>query len=501
MTSPVVPTFGAALLESVNAPIIAMDRKGCIMHWNRPSAAITGFSQREVRGAHFKDFVSPEYRVLVRKLIHDLCGPHAIKSVPNLELTLLTKTGGCVDVVLNATQWHGTGEGRQHVRPDHPNDGSINTGGPRLLGLVGVAHVQNAHFAQKYRLLANNAQEIFKWMKGNGSFGCVFLARRLGDNRLVAIKKLNLAGQSKRAKENVEKEAYVLKSIQHPNIVSCFDSFVENKEFYIVMEYIDGGNLRQHVQRQAALPGSPPFPTSTIISWFSQLVAAVHHIHQRNIIHRDIKSLNIMLCTDQTVKLGDFGHAKEINNDRGMNTACGTPETMAPEVVLGRFYNQQADMWAVGCVLYELMMLRRPFDGPTLHDLLMKVCCVQYEPMPESTHSDLRLMTELLLTETPEGRPSINEVADYPLVKEAIEQQKKGQRQPSVRRLSNMMGQNFSRQRSLRADLLLGSTGVAQGSNLAPSRDGLNVEGVNEVKSLKRPKSSYRAKSEWMQHN
>jgi NIMA (never in mitosis gene a)-related kinase len=101
----------------------------------------------------------------------------------------------------------------------------------------------------------------------------------------------------------------------------------------------------------------------------------VHHIHERNILHRDIKCMNILVGKDDTVKLGDFGHAVEIQSAtdcRGRST-CGTPETMSPEVVRGKPYGLKTDIWALGCVLYELLALFRPFDGHSVHEMLVKV--------------------------------------------------------------------------------------------------------------------------------
>lgn len=129
--------------------------------------------------------------------------------------------------------------------------------------------------------------------------------------------------------------------------------------------------------------------------------------------------IQVFLTSSNDIKLGDFGHATTVK-EKGVQTACGTPETMSPEVILGNVYGSKTDMWALGCVLYEMAILQRPFDGPTLHDLLMKVCRVDYEPLPKDFPPDIRLLVTTLLVQHPDNRPTIKEVAKFPAVAAAL---------------------------------------------------------------------------------
>ena len=155
--------------------------------------------------------------------------------------------------------------------------------------------------------------------------------------------------------------------------------------------------------------------------------------------YRDIKCLNVFLTSAGEVKLGDFGHCRRLDADGFAHTTCGTPETMSPEMVLGCPYDVKADTWAVGCVLYELMMLRRPFDGLTVHELLAKVCRAAYDPPPEDMNNDIRLLISVMLTADPRNRPTMSELQAFPAVKKAKEAHRKSQMAPRQRTLTDVM--------------------------------------------------------------
>jgi PAS domain S-box-containing protein len=195
------------LFDSVNMLVIATDTNGRVVHWNRMSAGLTGYSSAEAIGHLLQDFVSPEYRSLTPRAIKQVLSEKKPRN--NLEITLMTKLGGCVDVILSIAQWVDT-SGRA-------GDGS------GVLGVLIAGSQEDAHFGQRYRLIAENANEIFKWVKGKagdgGSFGRVFLARRFKDNQVVAIKKVDMSGLKRDAREKIQREPDILKSLHHPNII------------------------------------------------------------------------------------------------------------------------------------------------------------------------------------------------------------------------------------------------------------------------------------------
>jgi NIMA (never in mitosis gene a)-related kinase len=420
------------------------------MHWDRMSAGLTGYSSAEAIGHLLQDFVSPEYRSLTPRAIKQVLSERKPRN--NLEITLTTKLGGCVDVILSIALWIDTRTDKKKKE----QGGGAGSGGSGVLGVLIAGSQEDAHFGQRYRLIADNANEIFKWVKGKagdgGSFGRVFLARRFKDNQVVAIKKVDMNGLKREAREKIQKEPDILQSLHHPNIISYIETFVECNELHIVMEFADGGNLRVLVQKQAALPTPVPLEDAIVMRWFAQLVLSVQYLHKQKLIHRDIKCLNVFLTSSHEVKLGDFGHCTKLI-DGFAHTTCGTPETMSPEMVLGCPYDSKADTWAVGCVLYELMMLHRPFDGLTVHELLAKVCRADYDPLPDTMNSDIRLLIGVMLTADPRNRPTMTELEAFPAVKAATERHQKTMMAPRQKTLVDVMRQSGAKAVTSKASL------------------------------------------------
>jgi len=151
-------------------------------------------------------------------------------------------------------------------------------------------------------------------------------------------------------------KANLLKHLKHPNIVAYVNSFIEKNTLYIQMEYCECGDLASHIKEKKKK--GETFTEEEILNWFIQICIALEYIHGRKILHRDIKSQNIFLTTNNTVKLGDFGISKllESTNECAM-TVVGTPYYMSPEVCENKPYTFKSDVWALGCVLYELCTL------------------------------------------------------------------------------------------------------------------------------------------------
>ncbi|XP_036065050.1 serine/threonine-protein kinase Nek5 isoform X2 [Onychomys torridus] len=249
---------------------------------------------------------------------------------------------------------------------------------------------------------------------GEGTFGKVYLAKYKTESNHCVIKEINFTKE----KDASQKEVILLAQMKHPNIVTFFSSFQENSRLFIVMEYCDGGDLMQRIQRQRG----ELFSEDQILGWFVQISLGLKHIHDRKILHRDIKSQNIFLSKNGKVaKLGDFGTARALNNSMELAQTCaGTPYYLSPEICQNRPYNNKTDIWSLGCVLYELCTLKHPFESNNLHHLVLKICQARVAPISPHFSLDLQSLIPQLFKVSPQDRPSINSLLKRPFLETLI---------------------------------------------------------------------------------
>ncbi|XP_037383147.1 serine/threonine-protein kinase Nek5 [Talpa occidentalis] len=253
---------------------------------------------------------------------------------------------------------------------------------------------------------------------GEGAFGKAYLAKGKSDGKHCVIKEINFAKMPIQEKEASRKEVILLAKMKHPNIVTFFSSFQENNRLFIVMEYCDGGDLMKRISRQRGVL----FGEDQILSWFVQISLGLKHIHDRKILHRDIKAQNIFLSKNGMVaKLGDFGIARVLNNSMELARTCvGTPYYLSPEICQNKPYNNKTDIWSLGCVLYELCTLKHPFAGDNLHQLVLKICQAHFAPISPRFSHELRSLISQLFKVSPRDRPSINSILKRPFLEKLI---------------------------------------------------------------------------------
>lgn len=164
------------------------------------------------------------------------------------------------------------------------------------------------------------------------------------------------------------------------------------------------------------------FSEDQILNWFVQISLGLKHIHDRKILHRDIKTQNIFLSKNGSVaKLGDFGIARILSNSMELARTCvGTPYYLSPEICQNKPYNNKTDIWSLGCVLYELCTLRHPFEGNNLHQLVLKICQAHFTPISSRFSSDLQSLIAQLFKVSPRDRPSINSILKRPFLEKLI---------------------------------------------------------------------------------
>ncbi|XP_023084675.1 serine/threonine-protein kinase Nek1 isoform X7 [Piliocolobus tephrosceles] len=253
---------------------------------------------------------------------------------------------------------------------------------------------------------------------GEGSFGKAILVKSTEDGRQYVIKEINISRMSSKEREESRREVAVLANMKHPNIVQYKESFEENGSLYIVMDYCEGGDLFKRINAQKGVL----FQEDQILDWFVQICLALKHVHDRKILHRDIKSQNIFLTKDGTVQLGDFGIARVLNSTVELARTCiGTPYYLSPEICENKPYNNKSDIWALGCVLYELCTLKHAFEAGSMKNLVLKIISGSFPPVSLHYSYDLRSLVSQLFKRNPRDRPSVNSILEKGFIAKRIE--------------------------------------------------------------------------------
>uniref|UniRef100_H3C4C5 non-specific serine/threonine protein kinase n=1 Tax=Tetraodon nigroviridis TaxID=99883 RepID=H3C4C5_TETNG len=251
---------------------------------------------------------------------------------------------------------------------------------------------------------------------GEGSFGKAILVKSKEDERQYVIKEIGISRMSSQERQESRKEVAVLATMRHPNIVQYKESFEENGETNLGIR--EGGDLFNKINSQRGVL----FSEDQILNWFVQICLALKHVHDRKILHRDIKSQNIFLTKDGTVQLGDFGIARVLNSTVELaRTWIGTPYYLSPEICENKPYNNKSDIWALGCVLYEMCTLKHAFEAGNMKNLVLKIIRGSFPPVSVHYSQELRSLLVQLFKRNPRERPSVSSILDKPFLACRIE--------------------------------------------------------------------------------
>lgn len=219
-------------------------------------------------------------------------------------------------------------------------------------------------------------------------------------------------------------EVELMRTLQHPHIVALRDHFLTEAslELCIVMEFCDSGDLRGVVKERTQVKPVKLIPEPQIMTWFVQMTLALNYMHLRHILHRDLKSSNIFLTLNSSnghdVRLGDFGISRVLEGTVDVAaTVVGTPYYMSPEVCKAEPYGYKSDIWALGCVLYEMCMLKHAFESQSLLGLVYKIVSETYEAIPAQYSGELRTVIDNILDKSSNARPSGTELMARPYVR------------------------------------------------------------------------------------
>jgi len=233
---------------------------------------------------------------------------------------------------------------------------------------------------------------------GKGSFGKVMQVRKKDDGKIYAMKVLRKdAIIARKQVAHTRAEKSILQKIQHPFIVKLHYAFQTDAKLYMILDYINGGELFFHLKREGR------FPESRVQLYAAEIVLALAHLHSLDIVYRDLKPENILLNSEGHIVITDFGLSKEINPDEGTGTFCGTPEYLAPEVLKGQGHGVAVDWWSLGTLMFEMLTGLPPFYSPNINIMYQKILSGELR-FPSYISSEAQSLLEGLLTRDPEKR-------------------------------------------------------------------------------------------------
>ncbi|OQR81880.1 serine/threonine-protein kinase Nek5-like [Thraustotheca clavata] len=213
---------------------------------------------------------------------------------------------------------------------------------------------------------------------GNGVYGDIYKCKRRSDNEIVCVKQIDVKDMSIDQRIACWNEVKVSEHLKHPNIIAYHEAFTDNDVFAIVMEYCDGGDLNEWIYNN-----HHEATEDKILFIFVQIAFGIHYLHTKHkILHRDLKPKNIFVCENGRIVLGDFGIAKSLDTSSGLaQSLIGSPAYMSPEIFEGKMYGYKADVWSLGCILYELLTSRCPFRASSYPALVHKITQGDYEEL------------------------------------------------------------------------------------------------------------------------
>ncbi|KAF9965765.1 hypothetical protein BGZ70_004151 [Mortierella alpina] len=242
------------------------------------------------------------------------------------------------------------------------------------------------------------------------SAGCVKLAHHRKTTEQVAIKIISKASLANRAAVNrgIEREIAIMKLINHPHVIRLYDVYETEKELFLIMEYVSGGELFEYLVNKGRLD------EAEALRFFQQIIVGLAFCHKRKICHRDLKPENLLLDNRMNVKIADFGMASLQKSGRLLETSCGSPHYASPEVVTGMKYDgSSSDIWSCGIILYALLTGHLPFDDENIRQLLSKVKSGKFY-MPTDISAGARDLISRMLMVNPKRRITMQGVIMHP---------------------------------------------------------------------------------------
>lgn len=249
---------------------------------------------------------------------------------------------------------------------------------------------------------------------GKGGFGKVWKVHQKKSDRVYAMKEmLKVKIIQKKSVDSVMNEVDLLRTLKHPFLVNMTYAFQDRENLYLVMDYINGGDLRYHIGKCRR------FSESQSKFFIACIILALEYLHSHNIIHRDIKPENIVLDENGYARLTDLGVSRKVKDDNASDTS-GTPGYMSPEVIRRRNHSYPTDYFALGVMIYEFMVGKRPYVGKNRQEIREQILARQARVTPEElpkgwSNSCLDFVNGLLLRDPQQrlGALGIHELKEH----------------------------------------------------------------------------------------
>ncbi|AYV79137.1 MAG: serine/threonine protein kinase [Faunusvirus sp.] len=244
----------------------------------------------------------------------------------------------------------------------------------------------------------------YKYTKciGHGSYSKVYLGSNITTGQVCAIKIINYFNIAKKLKERLDTEIELMKRLDHPHIVKFIDVIKDDEDIYIISEYCEGGTLSKLLKKSLTEQDAKLL--------IKQLANGLQYLHNNCIIHRDLKPENILLTNSGQIKIADFGFAREYSENTMMNTICGSPLYMSPEVLLKNKYNAKTDLWSVGVIMYQMIYYNHPYNHPkNIIELLKNIKSRKIDYTTKSVSPECYTLLTGLLAVNPNDRISWDE--------------------------------------------------------------------------------------------
>ncbi|KAJ4392529.1 ATP binding [Neurospora sp. IMI 360204] len=319
------------------------------------------------------------------------------------------------------------------VRHSYYDSGTTNSADSAVIQEALTEDGEDAADKELQTFLAGDAWDDNMWMKGSligqGSFGSVYLALHAITGELLAVKQVEAPAPGADSKNDARKKSMIdalkreitlLRDLQHPNIVQYLGCSSSAEYLNIFLEYVPGGSVQTMLNQYGALP------ESLVRSFVRQILQGLSYLHNRDIIHRDIKGANILVDNKGTIKISDFGISKKLeatnilngaNNNKHRPSLQGSVFWMAPEVVKQTSYTRKADIWSLGCLVVEMMTGTHPFPDCTQLQAIFKIGGAKASPtIPDNASEEAKQFLAQTFEIDHNKRPSADELMLSPFL-------------------------------------------------------------------------------------